>query len=126
VEELNHLDGQIKGFEERMADLFRPTQELGVVQTLPGVGFILGVVILTEVGDVRRFPSASHLASYLGMTPGVRASGGRIRYGPTHLDVNRYLKWAYAEAANVTMVHRRKQPERHVSCLYERVRHRSG
>jgi transposase len=126
AEELDHLDEQIQGFEERMAELFKATRELELIEKLPGVGFILGVVILTEVGDVGRFPSASHLASYSGMTPRVHASGGRVRYGSTRSDVNRYLKWAYTEAANAVMVHRRKHPERHVSRLYERVRRRSG
>jgi len=126
MEELDHLDAQIQGFEGRMAELFQPTRELELIETLPGVGFILGVVVLTEVGDVERFPSSSHLASYAGMTPRVHASGGRVRYGSTRSDVNRYLKWAYAEAANAVMIHRRKHPERHVSRLYERVRRRSG
>ena len=126
MEELDHLDEQIQGFEERMADLLQPTRELGLIETLPGAGFILGVVILTEVGDVRRFPSASHLASYSGMAPRVHASGGRVHYGATRSDVNRYLKWAYAEAANAVMIHRRKHPERHVSRPYERMRRRSG
>ncbi len=126
LEELEHLDGQIHRFEERMAELFDPTQELELVKTLPGVGFILGIVILTEVGDVGRFPSASHLASYAGMTPRVHASGGRARYGSLRSDVNRYLKWAYAEAANAVVIHRRRHPQRHVCRLYERVRHRGG
>jgi transposase len=126
LEELDHLGEQIEGFEERMVELFQPSPELELIETLPGVGFILGIVIFTEVGDVKRFPSASHLASYSGMTPRVHASGGRVRYGSTRSDVNRYLKWAYAEAANAVMIHRRKHPERHVSRLYERVRRRSG
>jgi transposase len=126
LEELDHLDHQINGFEDRMGEMFRHTRGLELVETLPGVGFILGVVILTEVGDVRRFPSSSHLASYSGMTPRVHASGGRVRYGRTRPDVNRYLKWAYAEAANAAMIHRRRHPRRHVSRLYERVRRRGG
>ena len=126
VEELEHLQLQIEGFEERMAELFRDTEDLELVETLPGVGFILGVVILMEVGDVRRFPSASQLAAYSGMTPRVHASGGRVRYGHTRSDVNHYLKWAYAEAANATAIHRRRHAQWHVSRLYERVRHRSG
>ena len=112
--------------ETRMAELFQPTPELELIETLPGVGFVLGVVIVTEVGDVGRFPSSSHLASYTGMTPRVHASGGRVRYGSTRSDVNRYLKWAYTEAANTVMIHRRKHPEHHVSRLHERVRRRSG
>jgi len=61
-----------------------------------------------------------------GMTPRVHASGGRVRYGRTRPDVNHYLKWAYAEAANVSMMHRRRHPQRHVSQLYTRVKGRRG
>lgn len=126
LDELDHLGEQINGFEKRMNNLFTPTQALARISTLPGVGLILGVVIVTEVGDVKRFPSASHLASYAGTTPRVHASGGKLRYGRTRGDVNRYLKWAYVEAANATVIHRRKHPTRHVSRLYARVRSRRG
>jgi len=126
INQLDHLTHEVREIERRMAELFSATQELRLIQTLPGVAFILGVVIITEVGDVERFPSASHLASYAGMTPRVHASGGRVRYGRTRPDVNHYLKWAYAEAANAGMIHRRGHPERHVSRLYERVRRRRG
>ena len=124
--ELDHLHAKIGELEERMRELFSEIVAREYIMTLPGVGFILGVVILTEVGDVERFPSASHLASYAGMTPRVHASGGRVRYGRTRPDVNHYLKWAYAEAANVSMMHRRRHPQRHVSRLYTRVKSRRG
>jgi len=126
IDQLDHLQREVKAIEKRMSELFRDTKELELIRTLPGVAFILGVVILTEIGDVERFPSASHLASYAGMTPRVHASGGHIRYGRTRPDVNRYLKWAYAEAANASMIHRRCHAERHVSRLYERVKRRRG
>jgi len=126
IEGLDHLQARIKEFEARMGELFGEMRELELIETLPGVAFILGVVVLTEVGDVERFPSSSHLASYAGMTPRVHASGGRVRYGRTRSDVNHYLKWAYAEAANVVMIHRRRHPRRHVSRLYERVKRRRG
>jgi transposase len=126
LDELDHLQERIEALEGQMAKQFGGTQELSWMGTLPGVGFILGVVILTEVGDVQRFPSAGHLAAYAGMTPRVHASGGRVRYGRTRSDVNRYLKWAYVEAANVTMMHRKRHPQRHVSILYERVKRRRG
>ena len=60
------------------------------------------------------------------MAPRVHASGGRVRYGSVRSDVNRYLKWAYAEAANAIVIHRCKHPKRHVCSLYEGVRRRSG
>lgn len=126
MEGLDHLQERVEQLERRMEELFAETKALGLLKTMPGVGFILAVVILTEVGDVGRFPSASHLASYAGMTPRVHASGGHVRYGRTRPDVNHYLKWVYAEAANVSMMHRRRHPKRHVSQLYNRVKSRGG
>ena len=126
IEELDHLQAKIKELEGRIAELFDGIESLQLIQTLPGVALILGVVILTEVGDIERFPSASQLASYAGKTPRVHASGGKVRYGRTRPDVNRYLKWAYAEAANAVMIHRRRHPQRHVSRLYERIQRRRG
>ena len=126
LEGLDHLKEQIVAFEERMREAFGETRDLELMRTVPGVGFILGVVILCEMGDVRRFPAPGQFASYAGMTPRVQASGGKTRYGSTRPDVNRYLKWAYAEAANVVAIHRRRHPQRHVSRLYERVARRRG
>lgn len=90
------------------------------------MGFILAVVIALEVGDVSRFPDAERLASCAGTTPRVRTSGGNTRCGGLRPDVNRYLKWAFVEAANVTNLHRRRYPRRHVSRLYEHLARRRG
>jgi transposase len=114
----------VAGFEQRMQTVFKVTPEIDRLRTLPG--FILAVVILLEVGSVARFPGAEQLASYAGTTPRVHASGGKTRYGPLRSDVNRYLKWAFIEAANVVCRMRQRHPRRHVSRLYERVARRKG
>src|SRR5499425_3504085 len=58
--------------------------------------------------------------------PGVHASGGKTWFGRSRPDVNRYLKWAFIEAANAICLTRRRRPSRHVSRLYERIAHRKG
>ncbi|MFQ5794423.1 MAG: IS110 family transposase [Candidatus Bipolaricaulia bacterium] len=130
LEQLRAVDQQIQAFEERMEAVFHqtPTPQIKWVMSLPGVGFILGVVIISEVGDVDRFPSAGHLASYAGTTPRVHASGGKVRHGRVRQDVNRYLKWAYVETANAVCRHRNRPGwrQRHVSQLYERIKRRKG
>jgi transposase len=126
LEQLDEMQEQIELFESRMKKTFRTSRELELLQTMPGVGFILAVVILLEVGEVSRFPAASRLASYAGTTPRVHASGDKIRYGRLRLDVNRYLKWAFVEAANVICLNHRRSPYRHVSRLYLRIRQRKG
>ena len=94
--------------------------------TLPGVGFILAVVILHEIGDIVRFGSAERLASYCGVTPRVHSSGGKTRYGRLRPDTNHYLKWAFSEAGNSVAVNHKRYPQRHVSRLYKRIRHRTN
>lgn len=63
------------------------------VLALPGVGAIVAGVLLAEVGDPRRFPTADHFASYCGVAPVERGSGqnSRMQVNPGG---NRRLNWA--------------------------------
>jgi transposase len=126
LEQVDCLSTRIDAIEERIEATLKWTEEVELVQTMPGVALVLGVVITNEVGDVNRFPSAGHLASYAGRVPRVHSSGGRTRHGRTRPDVNRYLKWAYTEAANAVVRHLRKYSQHHVGRLYMRVKHRRG
>jgi transposase len=107
-------------------ELVKTTPEMQRLKTLPGVADILAATIWLEIGDIGRFASAERLASYAGTTPRVHASGDRYRYGRTRPDVNRYLKWAFSEAANSVAVNYQRQGARHVSLLYGRLRARKG
>ncbi len=124
--QLDSVEEQIAAFEARLKELLKVTPEMALAKTLPGVGLILASVIALEVGDVRRFPSAEHLASYSGTTPRIHASGDKVRYGRLRPDVNRYLKWAFVEAANVVCMNQRRWPHRHVTQLYQRICKRKG
>jgi transposase len=109
-----------------MRTAFKVTPEIQRLLTVPGVGPILAVVIALEVGDVARFATAEKLAAYAGTTPRVHASGGKTRFGRLRPDVNRYLKWAFVEAANSICLMRGRNPHRHVSRLYQRIALRKG
>jgi transposase len=126
---LSGLDGMnthIAALEARMREVFVPLPEHGLLQSLPGVGWLLAVVIYTEVGTIRRFPRAANFASYAGVVPRVISSGGKTRYGTLRADVNRYLKWAFLEAANAVAMNARRKPGLHVSRLYQRIKHKRG
>jgi transposase len=123
--QLDFVSGQVRAIEERLKTLVEVNESMQLLMTLPGVAEILGATIALEIGEVSRFPSAAQLASYAGTTPRVHASGGKVRYGPLRQDVNRYLKWAFGEAANSVAVNHRRHPEWHVNRLYQRVRAKS-
>lgn len=61
-----------------------------------------------------------------GWSPESNRAVVKVRHGKTSEDVNRYLKWAYGEAANVVACYHRKHPHRHVSQLYARILQRRG
>jgi transposase len=126
LKQLDEVEQQIKALEERVRALARETPEMERMRSLPGIGWILCVVIALEVGDIDRFPSAQHLCSYAGVTPRVHQSGDKVRYGRLRPDVNRYLKWAFVEAAHSVCLNQACFPERHVTQLYRRLRARKG
>jgi transposase len=126
LSQLQQLNMHIRGFDRQIQQVLAPDADRKRLQSLPGVGPLLGSVIALEIGDVRRFPSATHLASYAGTTPRVHASGGHVRYGALRTDVNPYLKWAFIEAANVCCLLHRRYPNRHVSRLYTRLAQKRG
>jgi transposase len=126
MKELDSVRQRIEEIERRMKEVFSSTPEIELLMTLPGVGFLLAVVIAYEMGDVKRFKGASSFATYAGTTPSVHSSGGKVRFGPLRSDANHYLKWAFAEAANSICVNIKCHPERHVSRLYARIRQRKG
>jgi transposase len=126
LEQLDFVQGQIEQIEKRMRELVQDTPEMNALRSLPGVGWILSAVIGLEIGTIERFASAERYASYCGTTPRVHASGDKIRYGRCRPDVNRYLRWAYVEAANSVVLNRAIYPSRHVSVLYERIRKSKG
>ena len=109
--EVDGLAGQITAFEQRLEKLIEVTPDMQRLRSLPGVGVVLAATLALEIGEVQRFASAEHLASYAGTTPRVHASGDHTRYGRTRPDVNRYLKWAFAEAANSVAVNHTRRPE---------------
>jgi transposase len=76
-----------------------------VLTTLPGVGELTALVILAEVGDVSRFPSARKLASWAGLTPTVRGSDRTVRHGHISKQGSTWLRWILCEAAQTAKRH---------------------
>lgn len=118
------LESRIRSLENAMEARMGKLGWLRNLQSMPGVGKILGPTIGLEIGDVRRFPSAQHLAKYAGVVPQVQSSGGRTWRGSTSKDCNHYLKWALVEAANVIVTQQKKleKTHPHVVELYRRVK----
>jgi transposase len=123
---LNFVQAQMKQAEGRLSEVLSTMPEADLLKTLPAVGPILSMVLTLEIGKVERFASAAHLASYCGLAPRVRSSGGRTHLGQVCGDVNRYLKWAFVEAANLIVAQPKKWKGSHVLRLYRRIRQKKN
>jgi transposase len=74
-------------------------QTLYLLQTVPGIGKILSLVLLYEIHDIRRFPSVQDFASYCRLVKWAKESAGK-RVGTSGQKIgNAHLKWAFSEAA---------------------------
>jgi transposase len=119
---VDFLKTQIESAERRLEGLRKMSVEADLLKTLPCVGEILSMVLMLEIGRVDRFPTAAHLASYAGLVPRVRSSGGHTRMGQVCGNVNRNLKWAFVEIGNLVVVNQRRLAGTHVVRLYQRVK----
>jgi transposase len=81
------LEGALAQLPEEIAPQLAPCAEaVALAQTLPGVGETAEGALIAEVGtDMSRFPTQKHLASWAGVCPGTKQSGGkRLRSQTTH------------------------------------------
>jgi len=78
----------------------RLARDLGytAVQTIPGIGPILGAVLVAEIGDIGRFPTPEKLTCWAGMTPLHRESDTTIRRGRITKQGSRLVRWAAVES----------------------------
>jgi transposase len=82
---IDFLEQSLAELQQELERLLDPFAEaVALAQTLPGVGATAAVALIAELGaDMTRFPSAKHLASWAGVCPGNKQSGGRRLSGAT-------------------------------------------
>jgi transposase len=96
---IDWLDERLGPLERELFPLARADARVVLLETIPGIGPLLGLTIATEIGDVARFPSARKLIGYAGLAPKVKQSGQSSRTGPLSKAGSKALRWAAVEAA---------------------------
>ena len=93
------LNASIKALEKTALNKARLRDEFQHLQTVPGIGAVLGLTIMLEVGDIQRFPSVGDFASYARCVGGARVSNGKKKGAVNTKNGNKHLGWAFVEAA---------------------------
>ena len=101
------VDGYLRLLDAVTAEQDQLSQQLEVeaaahpqaqlLRTMPGIGAYSALLILSEIGDVNRFPDGRHLCSYAGLVPSVYSSGDKTRLGRLTKQGSRWLRWILVE-----------------------------
>jgi transposase len=97
---MQRADEQTKILEQRVRELVQLKREFSLLKTVPGIGQILALTITLETGDIGRFCSVGNYASYCRCVGSQKLSNGKRKGSANTKNGNKYLAWAFVEAAN--------------------------
>lgn len=124
LQRIDQITVMVRELSERITEAMEPFRhKLTLLDAMPGIGLAVAEVIIAETGgDMTRFPTASHLASWAGVCPGNNESAGRHKSGRTHHG-NRWLGGALGTAA---MAAARTKDTTFIGARYRRLSGRIG
>ena len=100
LELAEEMDRRIEPIDRELRPLAREDERVKLLQTMPGVGPLLGLTFAAEIGEISRFSSPRKLIGYAGLAPRISQSGERSAIGALSKAGSRTLRWAAVEAAN--------------------------
>lgn len=93
-------DEQTEILERTVTQRVKLRPQFSFLKTVPGIGQILALTIMLETGDIRRFHSVGNFASYCRCVGSQKISNGKRKGSGNTKNGNKYLGWAFVEAAN--------------------------
>lgn len=123
---------QINIIEKRVQSRIKSTPLYELIQSVKGIGPILAQTILLETGDIGRFASVGDYASYCRLVNSTKVSNGKRKGKGNVKNGNKYLSWAYSEAAHfairysaqIQRFYQRKASKTEVAVAYKTVAHK--
>jgi transposase len=97
------LQGQIEALEQRLQGRVKLHAEYRLLKTVPGIGEILATTTMLETGAITRFAEVGNFASYCRCVDSLRESNGKKKGEGNTKNGNKYLSWAFVEAANIAL-----------------------
>jgi transposase len=101
LDNINFLKQKINVLEKAIRKKVRIEKAFHYLKTVPGIGDILALTIMLEVGDINRFPKVNNFTSYCRCAPSRRLSDGKSKGSGNRKNGNRYLSWAFTEAVHL-------------------------
>jgi transposase len=102
MENRAYMEKQIQRISKHVTQMCHQkpwAESMTYLMQLPGFGVITAMSVLAAIGEIQRFPSARHLASYSGLTPGLEQSGSKYPEKGITKEGRKELRWALVEVA---------------------------
>ena len=116
---------EIKNLELELKKEGRRYEETSLLTTIPGIGVYSALIILSEIGDITRFPCEEKLYAYAGVIPSVHQSGDHIYHGHITKQGSKHLRWILTEAVRIHLIWMKRQNhETSITRFYQRLRKR--
>lgn len=97
---MNSADAQVEILEKAVQDRVKLRPQFRFLKTVPGIGPILALTIMLETGEIERFAGVGNYASYCRCVGSKKISNGKRKGSGNTKNGNKYLAWAFVEAAN--------------------------
>ncbi len=96
---LEQYNFEIKKIDEKLSEIAMKDNRVQLLRTIPGIGNIIALTIIAEIGDINRFKSSQKLCSYSGLVPGIKQSGNTLKFGRLIKNSSKDLKTCFIEAS---------------------------
>lgn len=120
---IESLDGEINDVSKKILQVARDDEMAKLLMTIPGIGYYSALLIVSEIGDINRFPDSHHLCAYAGLVPSTHSSGGVTYNGRITKTGSRHLRWIITEC---TRTHVRTANDSNISRFYMRLARKKG
>lgn len=121
IDSIESAQGQLERVEDEIARMAADDGRTRLLMSLPGIGYITALTMISEIVDIERFASAEKLVSYAGISPSHRDSADVHRGGGITGQGSTWLRNAVVEAANTTIRH-----DERMGKIYDRIAKRRG
>jgi transposase len=101
-----YIEKQIERISQEVRKLCHQkpwVESMTYLMQLPGFGVITAMTVLAAIGEIERFETSKHVASYSGLVPGLEQSGTKNRGKGVTKEGRRELRWALVEAAQMAV-----------------------
>jgi len=115
---IESLDSEIKDVSKKIMVLAKEDEMASLLMTIPGIGYYSALLVVSEIGDINRFPDSYHLCSYAGLVPSTHSSGGITYHGSITKRGSKYLRWIMLECARA---HIRTNKKSNITQFYTRL-----